>query len=578
MLANITTIKVGQYNNFYKPNINNQKQNKSSHFNIKNELNYPAIYFLGNIHNKTTRPPFKDNTLQTFNNMYDQYIQNLHQTTIEDISNVHNEIINTTNFQSNEILESMQLVTQFGNMDSLKIIGDELYKHDVGFIPYNGNTFLGYINNTPAEKALNNNFGLNAALYYLFEKKELQAIDGKNIGIFLDNNKLNDLEKLSDKELKYIQNKKNIKFFILSGYNNGVNFINRNKDLKQETVSLLNYAHKHNMPVKEAIDDKILKRCKKLNIEPIVIKNKKESTIENIHNQLKPNIINKKQLTAIIDAASMSTFENINKQVECKDGIVKYLDNTLQVYTPERLSKELKTINKKIEKQVQTIGKTIDDIIYIIPTAGKSYDLINYQYQDINNIPKEKFITLKDENSLKKIDTTNKVLVILDDCSLSGSSFLEDENFDYYTNSTKAKGNNSNIIFAAIYASDKAEDRINTAIIKRKRTNNDFIIKNNNEEVNWDNGIESPETIQYLNKALGDYGWKDSKYCIIFPYMSPDNNSEFAADIALFHNINYKENDNIFDNFIFSLSNIKTFFDYSQKVATKAAKLLMEDN
>ncbi len=577
MLANITTIKVGQYN-FYKPNINNQKQNKSSHLNITNELNYPAIYFLGNIHNKTTRPPFKDNTLQTFNNMYDQYTQNLHQTTIEDLSNVHNEIINTTNFQSKDILESMQLVTQFGNMDSLKIIGDELYKHDVGFIPYNGNTFLSYINNTPAEKALNNNFGLNATLYYLFEKKELQAIDGKNIGIFLDNNKLNDLEELSDEELKYIQNKKNIKFFILSGYNNGVNFINRNKDLKQETVSLLNYAHKHNMPVNEAIDDKILKRCEKLNIEPIVIKNKKESTIENIHKQLKPNIINKKQLTAIIDAAAINTVENINKQVECKDGIVKYLDNTLQVYTPERLSKELKTINKKIEKQVQTIGKTIDDIIYIIPTAGKSYDLINYQYQDINNIPREKFITLKDENSLKKIDTTNKVLVILDDCSLSGSSFLEDENFDYYTNSTRAKGNNSNIIFAAIYASDKAEERINNAIRIRKRTNQDFIIKTNKNEKNWNEGLKDEAQEKMLNKALGENSWKDSKYCIIFPYMSPDNNSEFAADIALFHNINYKENDNIFDNFIFSLSNIKTFFDYSQKVATKAAKLLMEDN
>ena len=578
MLA-ISSIKIGQYQPIQSINTKNNNYPIKKTTNIIGQYSYPAIYFMGAI-DRIQRPPLKEKTKEKLDLVYKNYKNKLNETTPEDIENVFNNIQQKSNYSKPEILNAMQLVTQFGNMESLKTIGKALNENDIGFIPNNSIDFQAYINNSNIKNTLQNNFGLNASLHYCFNKKELQTLNGHNIGILIDNNKLSDLEKLSEDEITEIKNRKNIKFFVLSGFENGVNFIDRTKDLKQQTINLLNYAKKNNMPVDKAIDNDILKRCKNIGIKPIIIKNEKDPTINNIYKQLSPKQISINELKATIDAAAINSFKEPNKQVACINGLVQYLENTLENYTPERMSKDLKKIHSKINKQVKLLGKTPEDIIYIIPEAGKSYDLINYQYQKINNIPKDKFITLKDETSLKKINTDNKVLVILDDCSLSGSSLLEDENFNYYTTASNAKLNNSNIIFAPIYISKEAEERLQKAIDKRNRTTDDFIIYTDTNNKTWKYGIKNDVNKSYLEEALGEKCWEDSRYCIIFPYMSPDNNSEFAANIALFHNINYKEennNNNKFDNFIFSLSNIKTFFDHSQKIAEKASQLLMEE-
>lgn len=569
MLANISPIKIGQYQPYMLHNITSPKliENKSSISNY----HYPAIYFTSNI-NKTQRPNWKEDTKIKLDSVYENYKNKLYEITPKDLENICDNIEKNSNFSKHEILNAMQLVTQFGNMDSLKVIGKALNEHDIGFIPNNSTDFQAYISSSSIKNALNNNFGLNATLNYCFDKKELQSLDGNKIGVLIDHNKINDLEKLSKNEINDINQRNNLKLFILSGYENGVNFIDRTTNLEQQTINLLNYAQINNMPADVAIDNEILKRCKNIGINPIIIKNKKEPTISNIYNQLKPKQISKNELKATIDATSINTFEEANKQSECVNGLVQYLNNTLEVYTPERISINLKKLHSKINKQVKAIGKSEKDIIYIIPETGKSYDLINYQYQKINNIPKDKFITLKDETSLKKINTDNKVLVIIDDCSLSGSSLLEDENFNYYTTASYAKHNNSNIIFAPIFISREAKERLQNAINKRNRGTEDFIIDTNTNNKNWINGINND-----INKALGENTWEDSRYCIIFPYMSPDNNSEFASNIAVFHNINYSGNNNNFIDNIFTLKNIKTFYNNPEKIYNITNKILKEE-
>ena len=576
-MLTISPLKIGQYqstksinktNNNYHP-INALKNNIG-------EYSYPAIYFMGSI-DKITRPPINKKTKEKLNSVYENYQNKLYETTPKDIENICNEIEENYHFPQKDILKAMQLVTQFGNIESLKNIANSMNENDIGLIPHNGWDFKLYTQN---KKNLSNifddNFGLNSSLYYCFLKKEIQNLDGDDIGILIDSNKLEDLENLSEKELENINKEKHIKFFILSGFENGVNFIDRTKDLKTQTINLLNYSKEQNLPIEESVDDKIIKRCKNIGINPIIVKNSNEATINNIYNQLKPKQISKQELTAVLDAAAINTFKEQNKQVECVNGLTQYLENTLEVYTPERISKELKNINSEINKQVKLLDKTPEDVIYIIPESGKSYDLINYQYQKINNIPKKQFITLTNENSFKNINAKNKVFVILDDCSLSGTSFLEDENFNYFSAASQASKNNNNIIFAAIYISEKAEDRINKNIKMKRRINQDYIIKTNKNEKNWDDNINNDINKSYLNKALGKAGWSDSKYCIIFPYMSPDNNSEFASNIAIFHNINYSKDNKNINNYV-ALNNIKTFYDDPIKVHHLVNQILNEE-
>ncbi len=575
MLA-ISPIKIGQYQPTKSINTINTNYPIKNQTKIIGQYSYPAIYFMGSI-DKIERPPLKTKTQEKLDTVYKNYKNKLCEISPEEIENTCFEIEKDSNYSRQEILSAMQLITQFGNMDSLKTISKALNKNEIGFIPNNSVDFKAYIYNSPIKNALNNNFGLNASLYYFFNKKEIQNLDGNKIGIFIDNNKMTNLEKLSKEEINDINNRNNIKFFVLSGFENGINFIDKTKNLKQQTIHLLNYAKNNNMPVDEAIDKEIINRCKKIGIKPIIIKNKRNADIETIYNQLKPRQISKKELKAVMDATAINKFEEKNKQIECIDKLTQYLENTLEVYSPERISKELKNIHSKITKQVQTLGKPEENIIYIIPESCKSYDVINYQYQKINNIPQDKFITLKDEESLNKINTKNKVLVILDDCSLSGASLLEDENFNYYTASSHAKQNNTNIIFAPLYVSEEAENRLINAINKRKRNNEDFIIKTNNDEKAWNEGINNIEEEFILNKALGEKSLDKSKYCIVFPYMSPDNNSEFASNIAIFHNINYSPNNNDFTNKFFTLCNIKTFYKEPEKIYHLTNKILKED-
>ena len=58
--------------------------------------------------------------------------------------------------------------------------------------------------------------------------------------------------------------------------------------------------------------------------------------------------------------------------------------------------------------------------------------------------------------------------------------------------------------------------------------------------------------------------------------MAPDNNSEFAANIALFHNLNYRRNNNKLDSTLFALSNIKTLYKSPKEIANLTEDLLAE--
>lgn len=487
--------------------------------------------------NPIKRPPFRESTLQKFETMYENYKNSLNEISREDIKNAVDNIEKTTDYSREEILSAMQKATQFANMESIITIGQKML-NDLSYIPLS-----------------HDKIGLNVTLYYFMEEKKLYPEPYGRPAIFLDNNKLEILETNEEqKEIHEKLNKKNLtNVYILSGFNNGINFLNRDKDLEATTREILKL---------KDIDEKTIERAKKIGLNPIIIRNDNPATIENIYNQTRPKQMTKDEFKAVIDANAMTRFSSPDSQIKSKDAIVQYLTNTLNIYTPEKLSRLSKQMYNKLETEIKNTGKSMENVYYLIPNNQKSYVPITHQYQLINNIPQDKFITYEELlDKKKKIDIKDKTIVILDDCAISGESIFAEEK----KLATIKNINKSNIIFAPFYASNEAISTIDEAIYTTHREDKDKVIYLETENCRWDENITVEDIILY--NSLGDMGFENANYCIIFPYMCPDNNSEFASNIGILHSIGgYYKN-----------TSIKSYVGYAQKVASLALDLICEE-
>lgn len=526
------TINQTNISNNYYNNIKTNKKVTTNTIISNNQLTKSATNFKGiwwtrpqNIANtqKINKIiPFRESALAQFDKVYTNYHNSLNEVSIEDIKNAVTNIEKTTDYPREKILSTMQQATQFANLRSLDLVIKKLKKNDilnVGAIMHQN-----YLTE--------NMFGLNRSLNYLITQKQMGSLHGEDNAVFLDKNKIEQIKNCNDslKELKY-NNYKNIKFFVLSGFEDGINFLNRNKNLEETTRKLL---------TQKDIDEKILKETKALGIEPIIIKNEQEPTIENIYNQMRPEQMSKKELNATIDATLFDRIPEQDKRCDVKSDVIQHLDNALMVFTPESIAKNLSEIHKNIIDFNKAQGKQKEDILYILPTEKKSYNLITHQYQLVNDIPQNRISDFIDLN-LRSKDSQNKTFVILDDNTISGESLTESL-MDLYKYKSSLEKHNNNIIIAPIFSTEEGINAINKYIINNNRQSKDILITNQKQHKAWNENIKDENS---LNLALGStfydfYNPYPKKPCLIFPYMAPDNNSEFAANIALLHNVNYR--------------------------------------
>lgn len=518
-------------NNYY----NNIKTNKKVTTNTiisnnqltKSVTNFKGIWWtrpqnIANTQKINKIIPFRESALAQFDKVYTNYHNSLNEVSIEDIKNAVTNIEKTTDYPREKILSTMQQATQFANLRSLDLVIKKLKKNDilnVGAIMHQN-----YLTE--------NMFGLNRSLNYLITQKQMGSLHGEDNAVFLDKNKIEQIKNCNDslKELKH-NNYKNIKFFVLSGFEDGINFLNRNKNLEETTRKLL---------TQKDIDENILKETKALGIEPIIIRNEQEPTIENIYNQMRPEQMSKKELNATIDATLFDRIPEQDKRCDVKSDVIQHLDNALMVFTPESIAKNLSEIHKNIIDFNKAQGKQKEDILYILPTEKKSYNLITHQYQLVNDIPQNRISDFIDLN-LRSKDSQNKTFVILDDNTISGESLTESL-MDLYKYKSSLEKHNNNIIIAPIFSTEEGINAINKYIINNNRQSKDILITNQKQHKAWNANIKDENS---LNLALGStfydfYNPYPKKPCLIFPYMAPDNNSEFAANIALLHNVNYR--------------------------------------
>ena len=526
------TINQTNISNNYYNNIKTNKKVTTNTIISNNQLTKSATNFKGiwwtrpqdiaNTQKINKIIPFRESALAQFDKVYTNYHNSLNEVSIEDIKNAVTNIEKTTDYPREKILATMQQATQFANLRSLDLVIKKLKKNDilnVGAIMHQN-----YLTE--------NMFGLNRSLNYLITQKQMGSLHGEDNAVFLDKNKIEQIKNCNDslKELKH-NNYKNIKFFVLSGFEDGINFLNRNKNLEETTRELL---------AQKDIDEKILKETKALGIEPIIIKNEQEPTIENIYNQMRPEQMSKKELNAAIDATLFDRISEQDKRCDVKSDVIQHLDNALMVFTPESIAKNLSEIHKNIIDFNKAQGKQKEDILYILPSEKKSYNLITHQYQLVNDIPQNRISDFIDLN-LRSKDSQNKTFVILDDNTISGESLTESL-MDLYKYKSSLEKHNNNIIIAPIFSTEEGINAINKYIINNNRQSKDILITNQKQHKAWNENIKDENS---LNLALGStfydfYNPYPKKPCLIFPYMAPDNNSEFAANIALLHNVNYR--------------------------------------
>lgn len=492
----------------------------------------PQISFTGAISLSPQRTPFLKSTIKTINEVYAQYEKSLMETSLENIKTAVENIKTNTNYSEKEILSTMIDITQFANMKSADKIGKALTSHEVGIIGNSDSMLtnkygLNRLAEIPEVSAiLDNDKGINGTLDYLLNKKLLHPLDNtaKKRAIFLDDEKIKNLEKLQEKEPKVLEkiiSIPDIEYFVLSGFEKGITFLDRAKSLEEKTREILKSGKNSDKP--------ILERIEKLGITPTVISNKQPPTINNVYKNMETLKMSKDELFTLIDANSQETVSGKNNLLVAKDITANYLKENLTVYSPERLSHDLKDFHNKILDYAKTKGKTDKDIIYIIPEKGKSYDYINYSYKRTNNLPDEAFKTR--EELFYDTNLKHKIIVMLDDCAITGNS-IESAQMAHLT--PDVVKNADEVLFACVYGTQKAKANITglyntrpSKIIFHKETSfkNDMYDKND------------------LNIIIGN-GYRNGTHCVAFPYMSPDNNSALGANIALFHNTNYRLNKN----------------------------------
>ena len=478
--------------------------------------------------NKTSRPITKESASKEFNELFTEYKQDLHETSISDIDNSIKALEQI--HPKNKILSTMQQATQFASIKSIKHIVTRLNKDNIGMI--------GDVSNTNQPEFTKNNFGLNMTLHYLIQKKKMGDLSGNNNAIFLDKNKLAQLKKNSIKNPSNIEslikNPQN-KFYILSGFDNGINFLNRNKNLFENTKEIIS---------KDNIDTDIINQAKELGIKPIIIKNTNKPTKENIYNQMRPEQMTKEELNAVIDASIINLFKipNADTQSKVKTDTIKYLHNNLLVVSPESMSNGFANMHQNIIKYNKSINKSEKDLLFCIPDSEKSYGLINHQYQLTNDIDKNKFIDM--ETVLDNINSPklkNKTIVFLDDCAISGNS-MTDNFFPFTEKMDNINQQNINFIYAPLLITTKGSNKIQEVLNKNNRKQ-DKILFHKQINNDWEKDIKNPNLLSHVlgKTAFGTQWQYNEKPCVIFPYMAPDNNCSFAANIALLHNINHNK-------------------------------------
>lgn len=495
--------------------------------------------------------------------LYENIVNNLGKietSTIETIISRHKEV------PKNVILSLMNRLTAYSNIQSFVTLRNELNQIEVSdfykFNPDYTSVSKNYIfkqkdKHTGKEvNCVNQNLklatskllNLNFVLSYFYSKYEsfsakCPLMKSINSAFVLDERSLTQLEELKEKNPTLFEKMKNsprLKFVYIQNLDNTYNIFEQHQDFEELLEKKISkyknlkkyYPHKTPEELLQLLfDSKSLKRAEKLGITPIKIDITKKDNINasTIASNMSPIIPDFKAFeNTLDDCLDLITYNPTNQ-----NKLLEVLNERFIVYSPKSIAKKLQTLKTKIENSVMESGKDISKIYYLVPKNQKSFALINYMYQKINDIPRERYIywdnadfsifdhRLEDcYENLEKQLPKDSTLVVLDDIIVTGDSILSSQ-FKYIA---KRKKNSFEMIFASLYSTDRAEGMLNLKKEEDGVTNNDRIISVDKQNIKVDKLLLT--RIDLLKKNTH----------IMLPYNAPDNNSQhFRELVQLFY-------------------------------------------
>ncbi len=512
----------------HKPDNNDNKKASGQVFLSNKGI---QIYLQKNI---TNNIQIKKPTITELHNLLQEQLM---PATEFDVVNMIKEITSAGNITEEEAVTSLQILTQFANMQSLVSLGENF--RDLKIREFNDEVLV----------------STNSAFNYLYNSKKISSLDEENEAFILDKAGLEFLEQ-NPKKAQELINREDVIFVNLEGWNNGINIFNQGKDLKEfakNTADLIEKAKNIQQTQKLPFDYSLRKvinadteeRAKKLGIKSVETISKKENhpSVKSIVNNLAPYNISIKETEATINAIVETVYpHNLIKAHQAKKLITGYLINSLQAYSPKRLGDTLKKLYSMILEYAKSYKKSNglefndNNIVYIVPEKGKSFSYINLQYALVNNIDFNKF----QGNSIKK---DNRIYVVLDDLVGSGDTMLW-KSFKY------AKNDYNNLLFShilmtPIISTIDGMNKIMLATLDKSRLGKDlaFVPKENQinalihsafyRSLSNDDKEILTEVLASIPSVNADpykgLGYEANGACIVFPYMAPDNNATLTS-------------------------------------------------
>ena len=481
--------------------------------------------------------------------LYNRLFKMTSQVTPEDIGNI---IKKFKQYPKEQVLLVMNKLTGFANPDKIFDFKIWLESNKIDYIEnfqslYSTKKRVYKINQSPVENKKtdtqeeivkyvipqNKLLNLNQVFSY-FYNSGFGSIGKCPLGgsiygaVILDARTVNYLQEIKDNNPAFFDTLKNrYKYIYIKDFEGSYNIFEQHKDFEKilsEKLILLDTLKKNN-PAKADNDilnlimnGRNLKNIKNLGLEPIIADlnfNEAPSAVD-----IASNLSN----TFPAKENFIETIQNCLKKKHFSDSekeeLVEYLDKYFYTCSFKTISEKLIKLRQQIEDNVKKHGKDINKIYYSVAKPGKSFVLINYMYQKANDISPNRFIYWENtrQNSGKEAYTAiekmlpkGATLVILDDAFISGESILQSQ-FNYRPWRNK---DSFDIIFASVYSSSKASQRLESYI---EKTNNDRIISVDYQELE-DLPANSPITEPSRNTL------------ILFPYNSPDNNCAIFQDL-----------------------------------------------
>lgn len=346
---------------------------------------------------------------------------------------------------------------------------------------------------------------------------------------------------------------KNIKFINLEGWSDGVNLLSDDKIFEEKTKRVLTKAKKliaknKYMTFREAVNrvlnNHIETTLKDLGADVITISNYSPASKSIILEQMKPNYPSTDILKSTIEAIAQNYTNNEKAQKTLSEGLAKYFDANLNVYSKQSIIDNMKIIHSKINDFLYENNLPQENVYLVTPSkyfTRKSFELITKMYTDLYNIPEEKIIQVENIGELNKFPK-NSTFVVLDDIVGTGKSMSSIGKYAFYS---KSVDTDKHILFAPISGTYFGIAYIRNMISSLNRQENDKVIY-------IDTNIKQPTSLKKVfgifyhnvNNPLkynyGTEGYENSSQCIAFPYMTPDNNSVIANDITKYFVANYK--------------------------------------